>query len=58
MHLTKNIVLSVVAWVVATLIAAAAIEVITGAARPGLVPLVSLVVLAPVLFLIWRPKKR
>ena len=57
MRLVRNVILSVVAWVVCTLIAAAAIEMILGAPRPGFVPLATLVILAPVLFVIWRPRR-
>ena len=58
MRLVRNIALSVMSWVVSTLVAAAAIEIIFGAPRPGFVSMASLIILAPVLFVIWRPQHR
>jgi len=57
MRLLLRIVGSILAWVIVTLIAAAGVEVAFGVPRPGFVPLVTLVLLAPVLFLIWRPRR-
>ena len=57
MRLIRNIALSIVAWLVATLIAAAGIELVFGIARPGFVPLVMLVMLVPALVLIWRKRQ-
>ena len=57
-RLMRGIALSVVAWVVTSLVAAAGIKFVTGSARPGLVSLVMLVLVAPALFLIWRPRKQ
>jgi hypothetical protein len=48
---------SLIAWVIATLIAAAGVEIAFGVPRPGVVPLVTLVLLSPILFLIWRPRR-
>ena len=58
LRLMRGLALSVVAWVVATLVAAAGIELVTGSARHGLVSLVMLVLVVPALFLIWRPRKQ
>ena len=57
-RLMRGTALSVVAWVVTSLVAAAGIEFVTGSARHGLVSLVMLVLVAPALFLIWRPRKQ
>ena len=47
---------SAVAVLVAVLVAAATIEVIYGAPRPGFVPVAALAIASPVLFLIWRKR--
>lgn len=54
MRLLLKLLASGLAWVVATLISAAAVELATGEARPALVPLPTLVLLVPVLLVIWR----
>lgn len=49
-----KVVLSVLAWLAATLISAAGIEVAFGRSRPGFVPIVTMFLLVPTLILIWR----
>jgi hypothetical protein len=49
-------VLSIIAWMVVMLAVAAALEVSAGRAMPGLVPLLTLVIMIPVLWLIWRQR--
>ena len=46
--------ITVIAFVVAVLVAAVAIEAIYGSPRPGFVPMASLIILAPLLSVIWR----
>jgi len=58
MRLVWKLTLSVLSWLIVMLIAAAAIELSFGRPRAGFVPLVVLVILVPVLFAIWRPRKR
>lgn len=50
-----KIVLTIVTWAVVTLVVAASLEVLAGRSLPALVQLATLIVLAPALFLIWRP---
>lgn len=52
---TWRLVVSVLAFLAAILIAAAAIEIAFGTPRPGFVPMGALIILAPTLFVLWRP---
>ncbi|MBM3779752.1 MAG: hypothetical protein FJW23_16180 [Acidimicrobiia bacterium] len=56
MRIVLKLFLSVAAWLVLTLIVAAVVEVSFGEPRPGLVPLPTLILLAPVLYRIWRKR--
>ncbi len=54
MKIVGKTVLSLLALIVAMFIAVAGIEIGFGESRPGYVPMVTLVIVIPVLFLIWR----
>lgn len=54
MKVFGKIALSVITWVIVTLIVAAALELSTGRAMPGLVPLPTLIIMVPILWFIWR----
>lgn len=56
MRLLLKSVLSVAAWLVVTLVVAAVIELSFGEPRPGFVPLLTLVVMVPILLRIWRSR--
>lgn len=56
-RIARNIALSGLAWLVAVLVAAASLELTLGQARPGFVPIVTLALLAPLLYVIWRPRR-
>ncbi len=58
MKIVGKIALSLLALFVAMIIAAAGIEIGFGESRPGFVPMVTLVIVAPLLFLIWRKGRR
>jgi hypothetical protein len=49
-----KIVLSIVVVFVAMLVAAAGVEIVFGEARPGLTPMIILMIAGPILYLIWR----
>ena len=54
MKIAGKIAVSAIAFFVVMLIAAAGIEIGFGEPRPGFVPMTTLVLVAPVLYLIWR----
>jgi hypothetical protein len=47
---------SLVAFPIVILIAAAAIEIVTGVARPGFVPMLTMVIMIPLMYVIWRKR--
>ena len=53
-----KIALSVGSFLVAVLVAAAFVEVVYGDPRPRIVQFYLLLIEAPILFLIWRPRRR
>lgn len=57
MKVLGKIVLSLMAWFVAMLVVAASIEVGFGEPKPGYVPVATLIIMIPILFLIWRKKQ-
>ena len=54
MRIAIKAIISVVAFFVVLLAVAAAIEVSLGERKPGLINLITLAIMAPVLFLVWR----
>ena len=58
MKIVGKVCLSLLVFFVVMLIAAAGIEIGFGESRPGYVPMVTLVIVIPVLFLIWRKGHR
>lgn len=61
MGIIFRVIASVVIFLLAMIAAAAGIEIASGARRPGLVPLATLLIVAPFLFVIWEnrlPRQR
>jgi hypothetical protein len=56
MRLILKIAGTFIAWIVLTLIGAAAMEITLGERRPALLNLIVMILLIPVLFLMWRPR--
>jgi hypothetical protein len=57
MRLVLKIAGSLIAWMVAALIVTVGVEIAFGVPRPGFVPLPTLIIVAPILYLIWRPRR-
>jgi len=54
MRTIRKMIFSAAAFLVVLLVAAAAVELSFGEARPGLTPLIVLVLAGPLLYMIWR----